>query len=128
MKGFVKRFLALLLMLGLLSALSVAALAAPEKELAQTLDAYIAAHSDTTAGLAVCVLDRSDILYENYVGYADRENDLSVTEETVFEWGSTSKLLVWVSVMQLWEQGLLELDADIRDYLPEGFLHNLRYG
>ncbi len=45
----------------------------------------------------------------------------------MFEWGSATKLLVWVSVMQLWEQGLLELEQDVRKYLPEDFLQNLSY-
>ena len=38
-----------------------------------------------------------------------------------------TKLTVWVSVMQLWEEGKIDLDEDIRTYLPEGFLRNLRY-
>ena len=38
-----------------------------------------------------------------------------------------AKLLVWVSVMQLYEQGKLELDRDISHYLPDGFLSNLSY-
>lgn len=98
-----------------------------EGDLAASLDAFIAEHESTTAGLAVAVFGESVVQYEKYVGYADIENGLPVTEETVFEWGSVTKLLVWVSVMQLWEQGLLDLDADIRTYLPDGFLTNLHY-
>ncbi len=98
-----------------------------EDELGKSLDTFIAEHESTTAGVAVAVFDENTVPYEKYAGYADIENGLPVTEETVFEWGSTSKLLVWVSVMQLWEQGLLDLDADIRTYLPDGFLTNLHY-
>lgn len=29
--------------------------------------------------------------------------------------------------MQLWEQGKLDLEADVRTYLPDGFLTRLRY-
>ena len=43
------------------------------------------------------------------------------------EWGSCSKLLVWTSVMQQRERGNIDLDADIREYLPEGFLTKLKY-
>lgn len=43
-------------------------------------------------------------------------------------WGSATKSRVWISVMQLWEQGKIDLDADIREYLPADFLTNLRYG
>ncbi len=39
-----------------------------------------------------------------------------------------AKLTVWVSVMQLWEEGKIDLEADIKTYLPEGSsLRNLRY-
>jgi CubicO group peptidase (beta-lactamase class C family) len=43
-------------------------------------------------------------------------------ENTVFEWGTASHLLIWVSVLQLTEDGMLDLDADITNYLPEGDL------
>lgn len=89
------------------------------------IEAFAAAHLDTMAGMAVSVFDRTDILYQNYFGYADIANELPVGADTVFEWGSATKLLVWVSVMQLVEQGKLDLDADIQQYLPEGFLKNL---
>ena len=48
-------------------------------------------------------------------------------DTTVYEWGSISKTMIWVSVMQLWEQGKIDLDADIRTYLPDGFLKHLSY-
>lgn len=42
-------------------------------------------------------------------------------ETTVFEWGSISKTFVWVSVMQLVEDRKIDLETDIRTYLPDGF-------
>ena len=48
-------------------------------------------------------------------------------ETTVFEWGSISKTFVWVSVMQLVEDRKIDLETDIRTYLPDGFLKNLRF-
>ena len=96
-------------------------------EIGTEIEAYVESYEGTTAGLAVSVFDRNSVVYQNQFGYADKENNLPVDEDTVFEWGSATKLLVWVSVMQLWEQGELALDQDIREYLPEGFLHNLNY-
>ena len=98
-----------------------------EGDLAASLDAFIAEHESTTAGLAVSIFTADETLYETYTGFADVENRLSIAQDTVFEWGSTTKLLVWVSVMQLWEKGLIDLSADIRTYLPDSFLTNLRY-
>ena len=37
------------------------------------------------------------------------------------------KTFIWVSVMQLSEEGKIDLNADIRNYLPKGFLKNLHY-
>ena len=96
-------------------------------DLGASLDAFIEEHESTTAGLAVSVFTADETLYETYAGFADVENRLPVAEDTVFEWGSTTKLLVWISVMQLWEEGLIDLSADIRTYLPDGFLTNLTF-
>lgn len=96
-------------------------------QLEETIDAYVEEHRDTTTGMAVAVFDNSDELLKKYYGYVDVENQIVAAPDSVFEWGSTTKLLVWVSVMQLYEQGKIELDADIRSYLPEGFLTNLSY-
>lgn len=84
-------------------------------------------HYDTTAGMSVAVFNESETIYRNCFGYMDIRNRIPVTEDTVMEWGSVSKLLVWVSVMRLEEQGLIDLETDINTYLPEGFLHNRTY-
>lgn len=96
-------------------------------QLEDKIDEYVAKHQDTTTGMAVAVFDSAEELMKKYYGYVDMENQIAVASDSVFEWGSTTKLLVWVSVMQLYEQGKIELDADIRNYLPEGFLTNLSY-
>lgn len=91
------------------------------------IEQYVNEHSDTTAGMSVAVFDENDTIYRNSFGYMDVQNKVPVTEDTVMEWGSVSKLLVWISVMQLAEQGKINLEADINTYLPEGFLHNRKY-
>ena len=68
-----------------------------------------------------------EILSENYYGFTDYEKGIHADENSVYEWGSISKTLIWVSAMQLWEQGKLDLDRDIREYLPEGFFGHLSY-
>ena len=40
-----------------------------------------------------------------------------MTEDTVFRIGSITKTFTAVAVMQLWEQGLIELDAPANEYL-----------
>ena len=79
------------------------------------------------ASFETSVFCGDEVLYTGYFGYADRENSIPADAETVYEWGSISKLLVWVSVMQLHERGILDLERDVREYLPPDFLRKLRY-
>lgn len=96
-------------------------------DLPAAIEAYVSNHEKTTCGLNVIVYDRDETIYENSFGYANKESNLLSNANTVYEWGSISKLMVWVSVMQLYEEGKLDLKADIQNYLPEGFLTNLRF-
>lgn len=96
-------------------------------ELGRRIEEFAAEHEDTTAGMEVSVFEQDETIYTSYFGYADKEARIAAGQDTVMEWGSATKLLVWVSVMQLWEQGLIDLDADIREYLPDGFLTNLKF-
>lgn len=82
----------------------------------------------TVPGACVVISERGKIVFSRGYGLSDiKHSNLMVPEETVFEWGSISKTFVWVSVMQLVEKDKLDLAEDIRKYLPEGFLKNLRY-
>jgi CubicO group peptidase (beta-lactamase class C family) len=70
------------------------------------------------AGAAVSVAKDGELFFAKGYGYADLENALPIDpEQTVFRIGSTTKLLTWTAVMQLVEQGKLDLDADINTYL-----------
>ncbi|MBP5604327.1 MAG: beta-lactamase family protein [Ruminiclostridium sp.] len=81
----------------------------------------------TFASAAVGIFGGDEILYTGYFGNTDIKNGIPADENSVYEWGSISKTFVWVSAMQLWERGKLDLDADIRAYLPEGFFRHLTY-
>lgn len=91
-----------------------------------TIDQYVKQNEDTLAGAAVAVINNGQIVEKTY-GYADIEKKIKVDHNTVFDWGSCSKLLVWTSVMQLVEQGKLDLNKDIREYLPKHFLKNIKF-
>lgn len=99
----------------------------PYSGIGQEIESYIQEREGGLAAAAVAVISGDEVIYSNHFGHADRELGVKAGEDTVFEWGSCSKLLVWVSVMQLYERGLLELDVDIRGYLPEGFLKKCSY-
>lgn len=95
--------------------------------LEETIDSYVATNQKNTAAVSVVAIKNGEAIVNKAYGYADLEQQRKADTSTVFEWGSTSKLLVWTSVMQLVEQGKLNLDTDIQDYLPEGFLKKLEY-
>ena len=95
-------------------------------EIESKMQAFEKKHADTTAGLAVSVFTSKEDVTQ-YAGYTDMEKKIKTDETSVFEWGSTTKLLVFLSVMQQLEQNNLDLDTDIRTYLPKDFLKNLTF-
>src|SRR5215211_408819 len=73
---------------------------------------------DHIAGAAVSVVKDGELFFAKGYGYADLENKIPVDpEQTIFRIGSLAKLFTWTAVMQLVEQGKLDLDADINTYL-----------
>jgi CubicO group peptidase (beta-lactamase class C family) len=70
-------------------------------------------------GAAVGIIEGGEIVFLQGFGQADREKSLPVTVDTVFNWASNSKPLAAVAAMQLVEKELLDLDADVREYVPE---------
>jgi len=69
-------------------------------------------------GAVVVVVKDGQILYQQGYGYADVAKRTPVDPETtLFRPGSVSKLFTWTAVMQLVEQGKLDLDADVNQYL-----------
>ncbi|NGZ86172.1 serine hydrolase domain-containing protein [Duganella aceris] len=67
--------------------------------------------------VVVLVKDGKPLLQKGY-GYADWDKSTPVDpESTLFRPGSISKLFTWTAVMQLVEQGKLNLDTDLNRYL-----------
>lgn len=58
-------------------------------------------------------------IYSGGYGYADVENQLSNTENTIFPSASISKMFVAMGIMMLVEEGLLSVDDTIDTYVPE---------
>ena len=70
------------------------------------------------AGAAVAVVKDGKLFFTKGYGYADVEKGILVDpEQTIFRTGSVGKVLTWTAVMQLVEQGKLDLNADINTYL-----------
>jgi CubicO group peptidase (beta-lactamase class C family) len=70
------------------------------------------------AGAAVSVVKDGELFFAKGYGYANLEKGILVDpEQTGFRIGSVTKLFTWTALMQLAEQGKLDLDADINTYL-----------
>ena len=96
-------------------------------EIFYELDDYIDDLDDDMASVSVAVFTKDEVLFSGVYGYTNRDQEIEADENTVYDWGPTAQMLVWTGAMKLKEEGLLDLDEDIRTYLPEGFLTNLRY-
>ncbi|MCL2839621.1 MAG: beta-lactamase family protein [Defluviitaleaceae bacterium] len=82
--------------------------------------AYQAMETMDVSGLSFAVVHRdTNHTWTRGVGFADVENERGVTEDTLFDIGSVTKLFTAISIMQLVEQGVLDLDEPITTYLPD---------
>lgn len=73
---------------------------------------------ENIAGAVVSVVKDGKVLFAKGYGYSDVEKKKPVSVDgTLFRPGSISKLFTWTAVMQLVEQGKLDLDRDVNAYL-----------
>src|SRR5882757_6254166 len=101
---------------------AAAAAASPltAEDLSAWLDGYMpyALHTGDIAGAVVAVVKDGQIVTERGYGYSDVAKRTPVDPKlTLFRPGSVSKLVTWTAVMQQVEQGKIDLDADVNQYL-----------
>ncbi len=89
-------------------------------DVATFFDALIPLHlrRDDIPGAVVAIVKDGQVLFARGYGYADIAAKRPVSADaTLFRIASISKLFAWTAVMQLVEQGKLELDRDVNEYL-----------
>lgn len=69
--------------------------------------------------LSVAVARRGEILWEEAFGWADRERRIEAAPHTMYSLASISKPITATAIMVLQEQGKLDLDRPVNDYLPD---------
>ncbi len=112
-----------LLSLLILPSLTLAApfgLASGITQVEEVVDRVIHAQmeNDGIPGATVAIVSNGEVVLSKGYGTANLSEGIAVdSERTLFRIGSISKLFVWTAVMQLVEQGKLDLDADVNDYL-----------
>jgi CubicO group peptidase (beta-lactamase class C family) len=69
-------------------------------------------------GLTASIVRDGEITWKGAYGYANFEQNQMAKDSTLFMLASVSKTVVAVAALQLWEQGLLEMDDPINKHLP----------
>jgi CubicO group peptidase (beta-lactamase class C family) len=68
--------------------------------------------------IATCIIYDDEIVWSNAYGYYDIENKKEATTQTLYLQASVSKTVTATALMQLYDQGLFDLDDDVNEYLP----------
>ena len=91
-----------------------------EVDTLENLEAYFneLTSSGNPSGLSFVVVKDGEIIYNKAFGLADGPGQIPATPETVYHWWSTTKIFTAVAILQLQEEGLLNLDDPVNDYLP----------
>lgn len=94
--------------------------AAAVQPLFAKLDEFIVRHMRETGapGLTLALANRNGLIRVSTYGYADTKAGLKVVPETMFEIGSISKSFVGLLLLQLRDEGKLDLNKPIAEYLP----------
>ncbi|UYP47287.1 D-aminopeptidase [Candidatus Lokiarchaeum ossiferum] len=87
------------------------------KSLEQKLELHF--QKKKSSGLAIVITHEKEIIYSQCYGYRDIENNISMTEDTLFNIASISKSFTAASIAFLVDQGLLAWDEPLRKKFPQ---------
>ena len=85
----------------------------------QVDELFTAWDTNDTPGAAVAIVKDGAIIYKKGYGMANLEYDIPISPSSIFHVASVSKQFTVFSILLLEEQGKLNLDDDIRKYIPE---------
>ncbi|MCI0495699.1 beta-lactamase family protein, partial [candidate division KSB1 bacterium] len=69
-------------------------------------------------GLSVGIVYDQDLIWSSNYGYSNVEMKIPMTPQTIFRIASITKLFTCTAIMQLRDQGKLQLDDPVEKYLP----------
>ena len=75
--------------------------------------------SDNIIGVSAAILINDSVIWKKGFGYADKENQIPMTENTVVNIASATKTFTALAIMQLQEKGLLDITQPLNKYLPQ---------
>ncbi|NOW98422.1 serine hydrolase [Mucilaginibacter sp. SG564] len=90
------------------------------QSISQNFDRYYKAlYHDREMNGNIAVAEKGRVIYQQTFGLRDEANQKPNNEQTQFELASISKLFTATAILQLKEQGLLDLDTPFAHYFPE---------
>jgi len=69
--------------------------------------------------VAVALVDDQEVIWQDAFGFANLEEQIPATVNTVYKMGSVSKPFTGLAIMKLYEDGIIDIDAPITNYLPD---------
>ena len=87
------------------------------------LDSIILAYQNSLSipGIATLIIKDNEVVWNKNYGYRNLQYQLPVEDSTLFLMASISKTITVTAAMQLWENGMIDLESNINNYLPSGF-------
>ena len=86
----------------------------------KTLDTFMTEHygSFKNSGYLRITL-KDEIIYENSIGYADREKKTEFSSDSMFTFYSVSKPFCAIALLKLYDRGLIDIDRSPGEYVPQ---------
>lgn len=118
-RSFAVLFLSIPLFSGCAFGLSDPPAPRPSARLAE-VETYVRAvvRDGDPPSVSVAVVDHDRLVYERAFGLADGPRQIAATPDTTYRWFSVTKLFTAVAILQLVEDGRVQLDAPVARYLP----------
>jgi CubicO group peptidase (beta-lactamase class C family) len=120
------RSFALLLVVSLIAPAQLWAQSGPAPATLNGLDGFVeqVMKDWKVPGLAVAIVKEGKVVYAKGFGYRDVKRELKVTPDTLFAIGSCSKAFTATALALLVEEGKLDWDKPVIDYLPDFRLYD----
>ncbi|MET4559569.1 CubicO group peptidase (beta-lactamase class C family) [Lysinibacillus parviboronicapiens] len=120
MKPSLKMYICMIVMIFALNGLMPQIAKADATEKIQKIEQFVEAQRAISKipGLSLVIVEKGETVYQKGFGYANVEDKIPVTAQTLFEIGSTTKAFTGLAILQLEKEGLLERTDDVRKYIP----------
>ena len=85
-------------------------------ELTAFLERLVA--TENPPGLSVAVVKDDELVYQRAFGFANGPAGIEATPKSIYRWWSLTKILTAIAIFQLHERGQLDIEDEVRQYLP----------